>query len=842
MSLFRILAASLVVLVVLAGAPRGAAQPAPAAGPVAGPAAGPAAEGAADALALARFVERRAASTDFAALERFGMDALRRTDREGLNRLYHVTWTILNQGEFERAAVWNRRLRDAARRQNDARYIDIAHLNDLTARYDQGDVEVAAGMHRLAREGRDWFVRAHASRLAALALMDEGRVGRGLEMLTRAQADIPDGEPFAATAQAGIWEVVGMGLKDLNDVEGAASAFRKFEIDYSNPAYPRPDFDSLYNLTMMAVRVGDEARAADYYAAHHRLARRSDLPTLAIYDASLCATVAGARHAPREVLACLEPYGENLGAAAFLSRDVLPLRAIARAQTGQTAAARRDLEALRRLEADGVNTEVHHVEAEVLFAEGRTAEAFRMLRAHMLQSEIASARSFSAGIHQVTGDMQQQLTERRGQLETARANTNLQRAVIGIGVVFLLFAIGAVLWQSRQADQLRTARRKAEDANRAKSEFLANMSHEIRTPLNGVVSMADSLIRRSLGVQEREMVELIRSSGVTLERLLSDILDSAKIESGQVTLEPAPFDLEQAVSDIGALWRVKAEDKGVALEVDFDAALSGLVDGDAVRLRQVLNNLVSNALKFTSKGHVRLTVTAAGDRIAFRVSDTGVGFDREQRSRIFRRFQQADGSITRRYGGTGLGLAISTALVDLMGGALDCESTPGVGSSFWFEIPLPRLGQAAAPAAAPEPVARDVEKVSLRILLADDHPANRKVVEIMLGATEMELVAVENGRQAVDAFIGGGFDLVLMDMQMPVMDGLTATREIRRHEAAQGLKRTPLLMLTANAMSEHVEAGRAAGADGHLTKPVTMAGLFDAIGTALEPVRELEPA
>ncbi|HYC96726.1 ATP-binding protein [Brevundimonas sp.] len=831
MSPFRMLAASFVLLVVLAGAPRGAAQPTFDA------------RGGADALSLARFVERRAGSTDFAALEAFGSAAARRQDREGLNRLYHVTWTILNQGEFERAAVWNRRLAAAARRRNDARYIDIAHLNDLTARYDQGEVAVAADMRRFARTGRDWFVRAHAARLAALALMDEGHIGEGLELLAQAQADIPVGDPFAATAQAGIWEVAGMGLKDLNDLKGAADAFRKFEIDYSNPAYPRPDFDSLYNLTVMAVKVGDQARAAEYYAAHHRLASRSDLPTLAIYDASLCATVANARHAPREVLACLEPYGENLGPAAFLAASILPLRAIARAQTGQTAAARRDLEALRRLEAGGLGLEVEHVEAEVLFAEGRTAEGFRMLRAHMLESEVVSARNFSAGVHQVTGDMQEQLAERRRQLETARANTNLQRAVIAIGIVFLLFAMATVVWLSRQAGRLRLAQRRAEDANRAKSEFLANMSHEIRTPLNGVVSMADSLTRRPLGAQEREMVELIRSSGVTLERLLSDILDTAKIESGQVAIEPAPFDLEQTVGDIGALWRVKAEDKGVALEVDFDPALSGVVEGDAVRLRQVLTNLVSNALKFTGEGSVRLTVAAAENgRIVFRVSDTGVGFDTEQRGRIFRRFQQADGSITRRFGGTGLGLAISTALVDLMGGALDCESTPGEGSSFWFEIPLPRAGRACAEVSAPAAAARDVTGSSLRILLADDHPANRKVVEIMLGATEMELVAVEDGRKAVEAFKAGGFDLILMDMQMPVMDGLSATEAIRRHEADHGLSRTPVVMLTANAMAEHVEAGRAAGADAHLTKPVTMTSLFAAIGAALEPAREPEPA
>ena len=827
MSPIRILAVGIVFLAVLAAAPRGQAQPAPVV------------NGAFDALTLARFVEQRAGATNFRELEEFGSAAVRRNDREGLNRLYHVTWTILNQGEFERAAVWNRHLAESARRQNDARYVDIAHLNDLTVRYDQGDLEVAAEMGRFAREGRDWFVRAHGARLAALALVDQGKIGEGLELLAQAQADIPQGDAFAPTALAGIWEVAGMGLKELNDIEGASAAFRKFEIDYSNPAYPRPDFDSLYNLTVMAVEVGDEARAAEYYAAHHRLATRSDLRTLAIYDASLCATVADARHDPRGVLACLEPYGENLGTAAFLAMDVLPLRAIARAQTGETQAARRDLEALRRLDPQGL--EVAHVEAEVLFAEGRAGEAYRLLRDHMLASEIVSARNFSAGIHQVTGDMQQQLAERRRQLETARTNTNLQRAVIAIGIVFLLFAIGVVVWQWRQAERLRLAQRRAEDANRANSEFLANMSHEIRTPLNGVVSMADSLTRRSLGAQEREMVELIRSSGVTLERLLSDILDSAKIESGQVAIEPAPFDLEQVVSDIGALWRVKAEDKGVALEIDFDPVLSGLVEGDAVRLRQVLTNLVSNALKFTSRGAVRLTVAAAaGERIAFRVSDTGVGFDREQRSRIFRRFQQADGSITRRYGGTGLGLAISSALVDLMDGDLDCESTPGTGSSFWFDIPLPRVEPVAGEPAAVEPVV-DVSGAPLRILLADDHPANRKVVEIMLGATEMELVAVEDGEKALAAFIAGGFDLVLMDMQMPVMDGLTATAAIRRHEADHGLRRTPVVMLTANAMAEHVEAGRTAGADGHVTKPVTMTSLLAAIGAALEPVRELEP-
>ncbi|RZJ88573.1 MAG: hybrid sensor histidine kinase/response regulator, partial [Brevundimonas sp.] len=334
--------------------------------------------GEADAQRLARFVERRAGSTSFAELDAFGRAAMRREDREGLNRLYHVTWTTLNQGEFERATMWNNRLAAAARRQDDARYIDIAHLNGLTIRYDQGEAGVAAEMERLSRTGRDWFVRAHAARLTALSLMDQGRVGEGLDLLTQVQADIPVGDPFAATAQAGIWEVVGMGLKDLNDVLGAASAFRKFEIDYSNADYPRPDFDSLYNLTKMAVTVGDVDRAVQFYGAHHRLASRADLPTLKIYNASLCAMVANARSQPQGVLTCLSPYGEDLGEAAFLALDALPLRAIARAQTGDVAGARRDLTKLRGLaEETDIGSDVAHVEAEVLFAEGRDQEAYR---------------------------------------------------------------------------------------------------------------------------------------------------------------------------------------------------------------------------------------------------------------------------------------------------------------------------------------------------------------------------------------------------------------------------------------------------------------------------------
>jgi signal transduction histidine kinase/CheY-like chemotaxis protein len=786
---------------------------------------------------LLRAVEQRASQTSFAALETFGEAAYKRHDREGLNRLYHVVWIIQNQGEFERAGFWNARLAEKARAQNDRRYIEIARLNDLTARYDQGDLTVDSEMARMTAVGSDWFVRAHAARLTAMALMDQDKVGEGLKLLNQAETEIPDEDPFAATAHSGLWEMTGMGLMKLNDVVGATIAFRRFELDYANPAYPRPDFDSLYNLTKMAVQVGDLTRAQAYYAAHRRLSMRTGLDNLLVYDASLCAQVADARDEPLEVLACVAPYGEDMGSAAFLMLELLPLRAVARARTGDLDGARRDLAQLRMLDREGgVDSHVALVEAELLFASGQSAEAYAVLRTYQRERDVQTAQRFSAGIRQVTGDIQEQLDRRRQQLETARANTELQRTVIrwqnwivGIGVVFMLSALLTLLWQWRQGGELRRARRRAEEANRAKSEFLANMSHEIRTPLNGVVAMADALGQRQLNADEHDMVEVIRSSGAMLERLLSDILDSARIESGQVTIEPAPFHLGRAVQDVAALWRIPAEAKGVEVVLHVHPVFDRQVQGDAVRVRQVLTNLVSNALKFTSQGKVSLTVEPGveGD-VRFMVTDTGVGFDEEQKARIFGRFQQADGSITRRFGGTGLGLAISRELVELMGGWLECDSTPGVGSRFWFEIPLPPVGEAIEAVDEVQPIG-DVREQPLRVLLADDHPANRKVIEIMLGATAMELVAVEDGAQALETFKREAFDLVLMDMQMPVMDGLTATAGIRAFEAQQGRGRTPILMLTANAMAEHVEAGRAAGSDGHLTKPLTLAALFDGI-------------
>jgi signal transduction histidine kinase/NO-binding membrane sensor protein with MHYT domain/ActR/RegA family two-component response regulator len=391
------------------------------------------------------------------------------------------------------------------------------------------------------------------------------------------------------------------------------------------------------------------------------------------------------------------------------------------------------------------------------------------------------------------------------------------------------------------AESLAAARDAAEEANRAKSQFLANMSHEIRTPLNGVIGVAQALGDTPLNARQTEMLELIRSSGATLQTLLSDILDLARVESGRLCLQEEPMSLARAVREAAELYEASAHDKGLQFYVEIAPEADVWINADVVRLKQILTNLVSNAVKFTEAGFVSLRVSRSpeGDpepTLRFSVEDTGLGFDADTRSRLFARFEQADGSITRRYGGTGLGLAICRQLADMMGGTLDCESEPGGGSAFFLTVPL-KLAEAPAEPVTDRPeIAADLPHLS--VLVADDHPVNRRVVELILDGLDVDITSAEDGLQALASFAARRFDLVLMDMQMPLMDGLAATAAIRTLEAREGRPRTPVVMLTANALPEHVQAAAAAGADRHLAKPFSAPEL---IGMVAELVtREAE--
>ncbi|HEX5379510.1 MAG TPA: ATP-binding protein [Phenylobacterium sp.] len=398
------------------------------------------------------------------------------------------------------------------------------------------------------------------------------------------------------------------------------------------------------------------------------------------------------------------------------------------------------------------------------------------------------------------------------------------------GFAFTTIVRDLTEWTSAES-RLTEARERAERANIAKSSFLANMSHEIRTPLNGVLGIAGALARTTLSAKQQEMVQLIETSGRALEGLLSDILDLAKIDAGRMTLRAESFDLNAVVRDTLALFRASASQKGVGMSENIAASACGQFLGDDLKIRQILSNLLSNSVKFTERGEIVLTVSEAecgedGCRIRFIVRDTGIGFAPEIASSLFERFEQADGSITRRFGGTGLGLAISKSLVELMGGSISATSTPGRGSTFTFELLLQRAQNEVAVGPVSGGAQAPVWKQPMRILLAEDHPINRLTVQMILDDLPIDLTCVENGQEAVLEAERQAFDLIFMDMQMPVMDGLTAIRHIRERETSIGSQSVPICVLTANALPEHQDEARGAGADVFLTKPLNAGTLI----------------
>ncbi len=408
----------------------------------------------------------------------------------------------------------------------------------------------------------------------------------------------------------------------------------------------------------------------------------------------------------------------------------------------------------------------------------------------------------------------------------------------------LVGAYTAVIWRGHQRalERMEASRQEAlrmkadaEAANRAKTDFLAVMSHEIRTPMNAVLGAADLLARTRLDADQRNLLAMLSDGGTVLMQVLDDVLDLSKIEAGKLAIDPSDVDLREFIQRYCRLWEPRALEKGLGFRLELAADLPPHVRIDASRTGQILFNLLSNALKFTSRGEVVLSVSATPGaerevELAMAVRDTGVGMDGDALGRIFGAFEQADTSTSRSYGGTGLGLAISQKLAAMMGGHIGVGSAPGEGSTFTLFLPA-RLG--AAPVDGHEDAQAASEPVrGLRILVAEDHPANQRIIALFLRPLEAEVTVVANGREALEALATAPFDVVLMDMQMPEIDGVEATRRLR---ASRGLNaNVPVIALTANVMESHRRESAEAGMDAFVTKPIDARLLLATVLSAVD--------
>jgi len=788
-------------------------------------------------------------------IERAGHLALNARGRDRLYGLWRVLYAYKSsqvQGRFD---AWVARARQAAMRDQDKALADLIDLEVLAYRHETTGFRAFAEAdwtRFMERSGRDIRLMAGIERVRHLCQI--GHWGQAARLAADLTGEIEREGEIAQPLLAELHQVHSYTLSDMGDKEGALDHMAQAAgLDEDDAFYIRK-VERIYDIAFTAADMGALDQARRFARLHHRLAAGSGDVSLVTWDRFLCARIAGFSDQPREVLNCLADASAAIDRPKLrLQVHMLGQRAVAEGQLGMAAAARADLARLREL-PDTLgprDSELEAlIEAYIDQSEGRSAEAFRELDAWRKAQALSVAREHARNVAEISSTLEGELRVKRDESrrlnQEVRLSRSLARASAVIALLLGVLVAGGVGWalhQRRASERLKGAQARAEAANQAKSAFLAVMSHELRTPLNGMLGLAQALRSDDLSPEQREQIDLILDSGDTLLVLLNDILDLSKIEAGKLEIAPTTGDLVGSCARLVGGYQPTAREKGVALSFRLESEAPGPLMFDGVRVRQCLTNLVSNALKFTTEGKVEVGLACypEGDgrvRVRLRVSDTGIGMSQETIAKLFSPFTQADASTTRNFGGTGLGLNITRRLVKMMHGEIRVESEEGRGSIFTIEM----LVDPAEPVEPSEGVEDAVEATEgfaalqgRRVLVVDDHPVNRRVIRLFLEPFDCELVEAENGQVALETLAQRQIDIVLMDVNMPVMDGLEATRRLR---ADPRLARMPVIALTADVMSAQIKTCLDAGCDAHVAKPIDLRNLLSVMDRCLTRTRE----
>lgn len=801
------------------------------------------------------FIDRYEQSKQGASLgkiDAYGQEALKLQGTERLTRLLYIVHTLQGIDEPALYDRWFEIANKIAISENQDRFISLFKIIKLEDEYffSNNDKKYYDQIYSYSKS--DDLIIKSVSTIVINSLDDANDQSGRFKKLAEVYQLIPKSDPLAQFAYRVYWGSMLAELVKINDVDGVVDAAARYAFTYAIPGLQVPDNGIINRLTVMARRLDDEPLARRAYLAQYRMAHADPTPSKLANLAIDCAELEANFQNPSRVMTCLK--GADLDAAEPNFRKVvgLSVRARALAQLGQTARAESDLAELDRLKASGDYHPGSFVfvplaKAQVLANRGKAVEAFDIISQFWRTATKAEVRRFRDAVPNLVGALRADVVELRKTAELQKTVIALQSLIAGLAIALAL-AAGYAVFALRKLNQTLVAARKAadaarlaaEEANRAKSLFLANISHEIRTPLNGVLGLAQAISADELTPVQAERIGVLRQSGLGLLAILNDLLDLAKIEAGKLTIEAVPFNPQEVLTAARqAIWAT-AEAKGITVEARVMAEAEGLFKGDPTRLRQIIDNLVSNAVKFTPTGRVDVVLSRPTDALVLTVVDTGIGMTPEAVNRIFMKFEQADASTTRRFGGSGLGLSICLELVEAMGGAIKADSVEGQGTTFTVILPLERLGDVpdVVTVQQSEPVV-DTDQPPLRVLAAEDHPVNQLVLRTLLGQFGVEVTMASNGQEVLDLFKDHDWDVVLMDVQMPVMDGPSATRAIRQFEREQARSPTPILALTANAMAHQLDDYREAGCNGHVSKPIDASDLISAMGRVLAEVGEV---